>query len=353
MRMSAIVEEREAANPAPEVETKVDHNYHQLPSERTAAWEASLPEAYFEYRRKWETWPKEHITGPVPIHLDIEATSNCNLKCTMCPRTDMVDDGTFWEVKNFDFDLYTRLIDEGAGKGLCSLKFNYLGEPLMNPRIVEMVRYAKERGIVDVMFNTNATLLTEKTGRQLIQAGLDKLFFSFDSPDREHYNAIRINANYDKTLRNIERFMRIREEMGSVKPFTRVSMVRMKENEHEWEQFKALFEPIVDAVAYVDYMDHTSQGASGKQVFQIAPPRRNGKKFCCPQLWQRMFVHPDGVVSVCCVDSARELTVGNIRDKSLEEIWTGPEYTRLRELHAAGRIDEIPACALCPLARLE
>ncbi|MBI1387936.1 MAG: radical SAM protein [bacterium] len=339
---------------APQVETKVDHNYHQLPSDKFSAWESVMPPEYFEYREKWYNWPKEHRTGPVPIHLDIEATSNCNLKCTMCPRTDMVDAGTFWDVKNFDYDLYTRLIDEGVEKGLCSLKFNYLGEPLMHPRIVDMVKYAKDRGVVDVMFNTNATLLTERISRMLIGSGIDKLFFSFDSPYREHYNEIRINADYDKTLRNIKRFMALRDEMGSKKPFTRVSMVRMKENEHEWLDFKALFEPIVDAVAWVDYVDHTSQTVSGKQVFQIAPPRAAGsKKFCCPQLWQRMFVHPDGVVSVCCVDSARQLAVGNIKDRTLEEIWTGPEYTRMRELHATGRIDEIPVCASCPLSQLD
>lgn len=331
------------------IETKIDHNYHQLPSNRTETWESSLPSEYWAYRQRWEEDPKNHVVNKFPIHLDVEATSNCNLLCTMCPRTEMIEDGVFWKVKNFDFDLYTRLIDEGVQNGLCSLKFNYLGEPLMNPRLVEMIRYAKERGVVDVMFNTNATMLTERKSRELIESGLDKLFFSFDSPIREHYNEIRVNANYDKTLRNIKRFMQIREEMGSLKPFTRVSMVRMKENEHEWKAFEELFDPIVDAVAWVDYIEHSSQAASDRIA---APVNENGeKKFCCPQLWQRMFVHPDGVVNVCCVDSARNLTVGNIKDKTVEEIWTGPEYTKLRELHATGRIDEIPTCANCHLAK--
>lgn len=333
---------------AARAETKIDHNYHQLPSERTRSWEEILPEAYWEYRRKWEEHPKNHTVEAFPVHLDIEATSNCNLLCTMCPRTEMVENGTFWKVKEFDFDLYARLVDEGAQKGLCSIKFNYLGEPLMNRRLVEMIRYAKDRGVVDVMFNTNATLLTERLARELIGAGLDKLFFSFDSPFREHYNQIRVNANYDKTLRNIKRFMAIREETGSKKPFTRVSMVRMSENEAEWLAFKELFEPIVDAVAWVDYIEHTSQ--SGTEAKIAAPKTKGGKPFCCPQLWQRMFVHPDGVVTVCCVDSARKLTVGNIHNKTVEEIWTGPEYQKLRELHATGRIDEIPECANCHLA---
>ncbi len=331
-----------------EVETKVDHNYHQLPSGRTSEWENAMPAEYWEYRRKWEEYPKKHIVDKFPVHLDIEATSNCNLLCKMCPRTDMVNDGTFWKVQNFDFSLYTRLIDEGAEKGLCSIKFNYLGEPLMNPRLVEMIQYAKDKGVIDVMFNTNATVFTERMSRQLIESGLDKLFFSFDSPYREHYNEIRINADYDKVLRNIRRFMQIRDEMGSIKPFTRVSMVRMKENEEEWQAFKELFDPLVDAVAYVDYIEHTNLSNSETSV--VKSMQNQGKKFCCPQLWQRMFVHPDGVVTVCCVDSARKLQVGHIKDKSIEEIWTGSKYQKLRELHATGRIDEIPTCAKCHLA---
>lgn len=340
--------------PPPAVETKVDHNYHELKNDNVSRWEATLPPAYWEYRKKWNEYPLQHTVERVPIHLDIEATSNCNLKCKMCPRTDMVEDGIFWEVRNFDFVLYKQIVTDAASKGLCSIKYNYLGEPLMNPRLVEMIRFAKEQGVVDVMFNTNASLLTERIARQLIESGLDKLFFSFDSPYRDHYNEIRVNAEYDKVLRNIKRFMQLREEMGSVKPFTRVSMVRMKENEEEWQAFKTLFEPIVDAVAYVDYVEHTNQKSKdGKALYNIAPVKTSTKKFCCPQLWQRMFIHPDGVVSVCCVDAARTLKVGNIHQNTVEEIWNGPQYQKLRELHASGRIDQIPICAQCHLAQIE
>jgi len=339
--------------PVVKIETKIDHNYHQLKNDRTTRWERSLSPEYWEYRRKWETYPQNHQVDSFPIHLDIEATSACNLRCRMCPRTEMLEKGNFWKVQHIDYDLYTRLIDEGAEKGLCSIKFNYLGEPLMNPRLVDMVRYAKDEGIVDVMFNTNATTLTEKKSWQLIEAGLDKLFFSFDSPYRDRYNQIRVNADYDEVLNNIKRFMTIRDEIGLVKPFTRVSMVRMKEDDREWDDFKALFEPIVDAVAYVDYIEHINQ-KSDEEFVRIKPEMKadsSQKKFCCPQLWQRFFVHPDGLVTVCCVDSARSLQVGHIEDRTVEEIWNGPEYQKLRELHATGRIDEIPVCSQCHLAR--
>jgi len=333
---------------APAIETPIDHNYHQLPSDLEKRFEASRSPDYHAYRKKWVDNPTERIVEDFPIHLDVEATSSCNLKCGMCPRTEMLEEGRFWKVRPFDLATYKRLIDEGVERGLCSVKYNFLGEPLVNKRIVEMVEYAKNAGVVDVMFNTNATLLDEETSRRLIASGLDKLFFSFDSPHREKYESIRVGANFDDVLNNIKNFMRIRDELGSVTPFTRVSMVMMKETEDEWEDFKALFEPIVDAVAYVDYIEHTGQNNIERQIIPVGSRK---SKFCCPQLWQRTFVHPDGVVSVCCIDAVRELTVGNINDNSLAEIWRGEEYTRLRDLHASGRIDEIPTCARCPLAQ--
>lgn len=331
-----------------EVDTPIDQTFHQMANEKIRRWEATLPPEYWEYRRKWEEYPKNHIVGSFPIHLDIEATTACNLRCIMCPRTDMVEAGTFWKIEMFDFDTYKRLIDEGVQNGLCSIKYNYLGEPILNPRLVEMIEYAKQAGVLDVMFNTNAMRLDEELSRRLIASGLDKLFFSFDSPYRERYNQIRVGADYDQVLGNIRRFNEIREEVGAVKPFTRVSMVLMKETKDDWEAFRELFEPIVDAVAYVDYINHIGQNKPERMLIPLGS-RKN--KFCCPQLWQRMFVHPDGLVTVCCNDSIRRLQVGNIFEQSAQEIWLGEKYQRLRQLHASGHFDEIPTCASCPLGK--
>ena len=330
-----------------DVDTPIDHNFHQDETDKVRRWESSLPQEYWDYRLKWELYPKERIVGGFPIHLDIEATSSCNLKCIMCPRTELVEDGTFWKVELFDFDAYKRLVDEGMKNGLNSIKYNYLGEPTLNPRLVDMIVYAKQAGVLDVMFNTNATKLSDKLARRLIASGVDKVFFSFDSPYRDQYNRIRVGADFDKVLGNIKRFMAIRDEMGSVTPFTRVSMVLMKDNEDEYEAFKALFEPIVDAVAFVDYLDHNGQHNPDRS---LVPVGARSNKFCCPQLWQRMFVHPDGVVTACCLDATRELQMGNIFETPAHDIWVGEKYKDLRNLHAEGRYDEVPTCARCPLA---
>jgi len=331
------------------IEVAVDHNFHLKTQKVMSAWESRRSEEYKTYREEWNNNPKANKLNGFPLHLDIEATSACNFLCTMCPRTEMMENKTFWKVENFDMKTYEEIISTGVPLGLKSVKFQYLGEPLVNKNLVKMIKYAKEAGVVDVMFNTNASLLTEKKSREIILSGVDKIFFSFDSPYREEFNKIRVKGDYDLVLKNIKNFMKVKKELKSDTPITRVQMVLMKDNQKEWEDFQKLFSNLVDTIAYIDYLDHGNQNKhEEKGVVELGSRK---KKFCCPQLWQRMFVHPDGVVTPCCLDSNREMVMGNIKENSIKDIWKNELYQDMRKKHLAGKIDEIPTCKKCPLAK--
>ena len=89
-------------------------------------WEQYRSPAYWEYRKKWEEYPSKQIVSDFPIHLDIETTNGCNLKCPMCPRTILLQKKSFHKIQFMDFEFYKHLIDQGAQQGLCSIKLNYL-----------------------------------------------------------------------------------------------------------------------------------------------------------------------------------------------------------------------------------
>jgi len=231
-----------------------------------------------------------------------------------------------------------------------------------------MISYAKSKGIIDLMFNTNATSLTKSKAQKILDSGLDQLFFSFDSPDKETYEEVRVNANYHKVLRNIKFFMELRNKSGSIEPLTRVSMVRMNQQDSEWGRFYKLFSPIVDTVAELDYMNHTEENGAhnltdnfwknlkkeyDKPSIDSEEVGDTTDKYCCPQLWQRMFIHPDGVVTPCCLDSSRIMVMGDVNSNSIEEIWGNDKYRMLREMHSSGDIDRVSTCAKCPLANLD
>ena len=144
------------------------------------------------------------------------------------------------------FDLYQKIIDEGEKYRLPSVKLQYLGEPLLHPEVDKQIRYAKDAGILDVIFNTNATLLTEEKSYEILEAGIDAIFFSVDSADPRTFNEIRIGADYEKVVANIHQFLEIKEKMGYDNVQTRISMTVIKHDLSELIRFKDLsYSPII------------------------------------------------------------------------------------------------------------
>jgi radical SAM protein with 4Fe4S-binding SPASM domain len=323
---------------------EVYHGFRDVKGPNVDRFEASLSPEFKEYRRRWEEYPEQRIVPEFPLNLDVGSTSKCNLACPMCTRTQYIKQGKFIEIKDFDFELFKKMVDEAAAAGLCALNLDNFGEPLMNPQIVEMVRYAKEKGILDVFFHTNATFLTEELAKALIAAGLDRMIFSFDSPYKEKYLKIRVNGNYEQALENIRRFARIKQELNAIRPLTRINCIRFPSTtQKEMDDTVALFAPIVDSVSFLDYVDPV-KGKSGKY------PEGYVSKFVCPQLFTRMTVWEDGVISPCCMDYDRSLGLGNVKDKTLKEAWESAKRKAILKKHLEGKFYEIPACKNCDFA---
>jgi sulfatase maturation enzyme AslB (radical SAM superfamily) len=323
---------------------KVNPTYTEVRvSGNACAWENSWSEKYREYRRKWNEAPQKQIVGDFPIHLDLECTRTCNLRCPMCPRTIKIAKGENIEEGSMDFELFKKVVDEGSKHGLYSIKLSYLGEPLICRDVDKMVKYAKGKGIIDVMFNTNGVLLTKEISEKLIEAGLDKLFISFDSPVKAEYESIRIGANFERVIENVKRFVEMRNKKGLVKPIVRVSMVVMKENLHEVLNYIKLWSPIVDLIGFSDYVN--PQGMDTKDRYTVK--LENHANFVCPQLYQRLFVHWNGKIGLCCVDYDGELDLGNANDVSIRDVWLGEKMQKIRQLHNTGQWNKVPVCAKC------
>ena len=260
----------------------------------------------------------------------------------MCPRTVGIKKNKKQRIsKHFDYDLYKRLVDEASSLGVYAIKLTWLGEPLMNPKIIDMVKYAKDKGIEDVIMNTNAVLLNEGMSRGLIKAGIDRIFFSFDSPEKESYEKIRVGANYDEVLKNIIAFHGVRCELNSLNPVMRVSMVILPGNKSLLENFKSMFSKIVDIVAYGGFIDHDKDYGFLK--------KRQDIRFACASLWQRMLIRADGEIAVCCHDHNAIFGIGNMEHTTIAEAWNSRRYNELRKQHQNFEWHEIDFCSRCPV----
>ncbi|MBK8574367.1 MAG: radical SAM protein [Elusimicrobia bacterium] len=304
--------------------------------------EKYLGPSYLAYRKNWSELPRTQTVGDYPLHLDVEAAAVCNLRCTMCQIPfDTMPSGLI------SIDLFKKIMDEiRLNKAeLPSVKFNFRGEPTLHPRIAEFVRLAREAGIMDVQFNTNGTLLNEKLSRDLIAAGLVRIKFSLDSMDPSLYDAVRKGAHYEKTLERILEFIRIRNEMGSKFPSVMVQMVYMSMNQKELKDYIHFWEDKVNRIGISRYRSGNNEAGEDAQV--KAPQQK--ERFPCPQLWQRMVILFDGTVLMCCGDHHSKNPIGDIKTRTIRDLWHSPELTAMRQLHREQRYDEIAACKDCQI----
>jgi radical SAM protein with 4Fe4S-binding SPASM domain len=118
-------------------------------------------------------------------------------------------------------------------------------------------------------------------------------------------------------------------------------MVRMKDNQHEVDQFIEMWKPFVDDIRVED-VSNRGQGEGMAVGDWVAVGRKR-----CPQPWQRMVVARDGKVLPCCADWHREFIIGDATKQLLSEIWRGKNMERMRQVQRDVRLDEMSPCNSC------
>lgn len=291
----------------------------------------------------WRNPPKGDGRLEFPLIVGVESTNHCNLKCVFCNRTYDLDRESYRDIGNMDFELYKKIADEVAERGGTVIKPNKEGEPLLHKKIVDMVAYAKGKGIPIVEFNTNGTLLTESMSRRLLEAGLDKIAISVDSPYPDRFARLRPGADLETIRRNVAKFHELSKKNGH-NCMVSLAAIRMSDTtEEEIAALRKDWGGIVDQIGINQY--YIPQGKGSLKRFGVKPARE--KTFCCDELFRILVILWDGDVVPCCHDFDKTLVVGNVKKQSIHEIWNGPEMENLRRLHLEGRHSEIPACAKC------
>ncbi len=282
-------------------------------------------------RIKWHKFPKWFITPGFPTHVDIETSSACQMKCPMCMAHLMKD----MKKGVMNFELFTKIVDECAREHVYSIRLDHRGEPLLNPKIVEMVSYAKNKGIKDVAFLTNGERLNPEITGKLIEAGLDWISISFDGMG-DVYNRIRYPAIHEETLEKVKLIRRMREEKSLKKPLIRVQSIysAIKDNP---ETFLTLWDGIADRVNIIADQDRSHT----KNKFLHDPD------FICPSPWQRMVITFDGKVVQCCSDFLEGNILGDVTKTTLRQIWHGRKFEEVRTLFRNRQRLRTKPCQVC------
>jgi molybdenum cofactor biosynthesis enzyme MoaA len=304
---------------------------------------------YVKYRYDWLNSPhsqylkkSEFISGkgdlPNPLCVDIETASICDLGCPHCFRDYIITPD-----KIMNRDLYEKIISSVVKMDVPSIKLNWRGEPLLNPKICDFIDHAKKNSVLETMINTNATQLTEKMSKNLILAGLDQIIFSFDGGTKKTYDKMRPGRfkenTFEDVYKNIKNFSKIRNDMGMKFPTTKIQMVLTEDTRDEIEDFHNLFNEFVDDVTVIHYHER------GGNMSKISPKIKekinsytqknnlpedipymvtadnqiylSSERKPCPQIFQRLMVTYDGRVGMCCHDWGAQHCIGVIDKRSI------------------------------------
>jgi radical SAM protein with 4Fe4S-binding SPASM domain len=293
---------------------------------------------YLVHRYRYEIYPQLRISDNFPPYLQIEPTSICNYRCVFCYQTDnKFNKRSGGHMGHMRLKTFKMLIDQAEG----NIEFISLasrGEPLLCPDFKEMIKYTKDK-FYNLKINTNASLLDEEISRVILESGVKTLAFSADATNSNLYSKFRVNGKLEKVVKNIKRFQKIRiQDYPKSKIITRISGVKVN-NQQDFGDMEKFWGDLVDQVAFVDYMPW-------ENVYQS---KYSGIQTPCSDLWRRMFVWWDGKVNPCDIDYKSKLSIGNLNNNNISELWKSNNYNKLRQDHESKHRKNTLPCNKCVL----
>jgi MoaA/NifB/PqqE/SkfB family radical SAM enzyme len=348
----------------------------------------SRPESAVDPRRYFESVgdARGRTASSRPVCVYLETTNRCNLLCTTCPRT-------YEELEppaDMSWQLFTSIVDQIPD--LQRAVLHGVGEPMLVRKLPKMVRYLKERGTY-VLFNTNGTVLNERNGRALIEAGLDELRVSLDAANAKSFRAIRGKDYFGRILRNVRAFRDLQEREGKDRPRVSAWLTGLKETIAELPAFvqvaadigvkevylqrlvffendaigharpdQALFEQMTrdesdhlaaaTALAKSLGISFSASGAASEPGLSLKRHDDGSPWSMCRRPWTVMYFTANGRALPCCIAPFSQrgyenYTLGDATQQTLQEIWNGDAYGSFREALLSDRPPA--ACANCGL----
>lgn len=318
------------------------------------------PNAISGPERRVEVRPQPSAAGLRVVYLELANT--CNSLCTTCPLTF----GKAEPEAMLSLSDVRRLIEQAPDLERAVL--HGVGESLLNPDLVPIVDWLSGRGI-DTCFNTNALLLNRKRAAALVDAGLTDIRISLDAAEPETYEEIRGVRGHTAVVRNLKRMVAARADAGASAPRISVFFTAMHENimqlpdvldicidagadalvvqrmtyfgeglaTEDQSLFKdirtrerVVLEQVETAAAEHDIDLVGTAGVTPLEALEDAPHRRG-----CERPWTTMYVTAQGNVFSCCIapftgHDFPTLTLGNVFESALGEIWAGDRYEQVR-----------------------
>ena len=294
---------------------------------------------------------EEVIPLSTPMILFVDPASVCNFKCKFCPtgNPELIKDTGRWQGR-MDFGLYKKIIDDFKefDAPLKVLRLYKDGEPLLNNRFADMVQYAKESGVVNYIdTTTNGYLLKPERIKPILDAGLDKINISVDGmSDEQFLEFTGVKVDFEKYVENIHNLYEIKGDCEIV-----IKIAGDFMTEEEKDRFFDTFGNFADRIFIENvapcWPEFDVEDRLGVKITKGIYDQPIGNINTCPYIFYSISVNSDGSVSLCFLDWARKLLIGDVRKQSLKEIWKGEALFQHQIEHLRGKRKEKDVCRQC------
>ncbi len=256
-----------------------------------------LQDRYIEYFMSSEE-------PPHPLVVNIETINRCNSTCAFCTANIYAEKRPLAKIED---DLYYSIIDQLADwgyKGHLTLYGN--NEPLLDTRIVEFHKYAREK-LPDafIFMSTNGLILTLDTVKE-VKKYVDQLIINNYCMDMKLHDNIK--EIYDYVVAHPDEF------------------------------------DDVEILIQMRYLQEVLTNRAGS-----APNKQSTGKIItetCLMPYTDMWIMPNGKMGICCCDNFEVTDLADIRETGVAAGWNSDKYKKLREDIRHGR-QNYPFCKHC------
>lgn len=308
----------------------------------------AITRSYYASKRKGQA----RMMGS-PVSISIEPTTSCNLRCPECPSglrqftrpTGMLDAGFFRNV-----------IDE-LHETLIYLTFYFQGEPYLNPKFLDMVKYASNKGIY-TSTSTNAHYLNDENARKTVESGLDRIIISIDGTTQDTYEQYRVGGQLSKVIEGTNNILKWKKQLKSRRPYVVFQFLVVRPNEHQVAEVRALGKKLgvnevkLKTAQVYDYENGNDLIPLNDKYsrYKKLPGNRYSIKNAllnqCWRMWSSCVITWDGLVVPCCFDKDAKHRLGDLKSLSFAEIWNSGGYSHFRQSILKSR-QEIDICKNC------
>lgn len=275
-----------------------------------------------------------------PMMLVLSFVYVCNAGCPNCPYNNSEIRESYKDAMLMSDEVFRRLADE-AGPHKSLLRLSGGGEPMLHPKAVEHILYAKEKGC-RIGLITNGSRFNEENLTQLISAGVDAIEFSVDAGDAETYAIVRANLDWDRLNESVRMAVEIRNRLNSP---TRIVTSVINQQGVDVDKAEAHWSAIVDKVQVRKFLTWGYNEDKSADDSAYLPPE---ERLPCPWLFERFNVDSRGDVTLCGEDIAFKERFANVLERSIKDIWLGQEFEEFRRKHLERQGHEISICSTCP-----